>query len=677
MFIPYTVIAPEQIPDIRRPAVVAERAIMLRALLQIEQRSQEIVNLLSANTSIAAVVLGLHPAASIVIAPLLAQQLHDLCLSLAYRMGADLQWISHDDGGFLYNETQVRRILAAQQHRLAHASTSVLRQAFYSHDAAIREILQRPLETLRAETRRLLFRALETQEPLRVRIHAAPPIVVFSTVGMPDLLETTLTAYLTSFEIYEQMDIPICIVDDAKQQAPLMEAAIERLRKRFKNPLIHLNEWQSDGQPGEKARLRQYLAAELRDLSQDNLDEVVEHLFGPGLAGSANFAFWYLRDHAIVWLDQDSSPLTVRTKQTRERPDAATEGYPNLTEQTEIIQTWDDLSQNTPPDICVEPVDVLFLTDWFLDGQPEEVSIRLAEEDWPTREDPGYERVRGMVTESLPPIKICTFHICGHGDYRGRLLHYQLLSQITAPEEAKKILRGNLSFYRVLTAPPASQVVGRSKTAFGTVISFSEQQPILPIPMLATKIRLVDFSVGVLLQGCGPLSVAWAPVGLNHFRAPVTNSGRGSLAPYIWNEDLLWPLLNEVQMTLDDQANQPPGLDRLQAAGKDLSEKGRTYRFPESLSARFFYSALQSRDWLQVIAQTEPWLMEYVEDLERIYYLPSQGSDSVEHAWKVFHYSLERTCQRELQRFGEQLQLWPLIAKVPSPGVRLRSRNSP
>lgn len=645
----------------RRQVEVAERAILLRSLLSNSPERTGLRFFLQQRAELAAVVLGLAPATSLEAPAPMVPQLEDLCLSLAYSMGADLRLVSDSGRVVLYNEQQVRRHLYALNMRLAH--TGLLGRALLpggeSH-GVVPDVLPAGVT---GEAARLLFLALYTSTRLRQRIHPEPPAVVFSTAGVPDLTERTLGAYLDSFRRYEHQDVTVYLFDDAREFAPAMDKVVQRLRAIYGIDICHMREWEPCGAPGPKQRLRHKFMAALKKQYGPVVGPWVDRVFGPGLAGSANSAFWYLRGRTLVSIDQDSLPVSVGLREFNTGPHRHTEGFSSRVELMETIYTWEDLAETGHPRCRTDLVDVLYLTDWLLDAEPGEVTLQVAGQELPTREDPSYERVHLKATGPMAPVRICTFHICGQADYRGRLLHYHLLSRPENEEVAQRLLRGGMPYYRVFQAPPPTVVVGRSKTAYGTAIAFSAHQPVQPIPMLATQVRLVDFSVGELLQGSGPLSVAWAPAGLAHFRGTITNSGRGKLAPYVWNEDLLWPLLWEVRHALQGEAWRPPGLDRLQAAGRRLRTAAASYRGHPSLTARYFYGALSSRTWLAGMVQ-EPWLSAYGEELARMYKLPQTPNDDRDVGWWRFHVAYEQTIRQELIRYAEQLELWSIVSTV-------------
>src|SRR5262249_21637924 len=149
---------------------------------------------------------------------------------------------------------------------------------------------------------------------------------------------------------------------------------------------------------------------------------------------------------------------------------------------------------------------------------------------------------------------------------------------------------GGLPLFAACDSPFPSAVVHHSKTGFGTAIALSGSQPIEPIPMLVTPVRLGDYSVGLLFKRAAPMSTAWAPAGLLHVRAAETGSGRGALADYLDNEDLSFPLMDalqgECERTRDD-----PGLEPL---SKALQKQAEIFRLPRGYADLLYCHAEES-----------------------------------------------------------------------------------
>lgn len=644
-----------------RKVLEAERAIMLRQLAR-ENKCRMTLQYLREDSTAAAVILHSHPCTKVRANIGLSLDLFKTALSLAYRMGADLKWANGSRQGILYNENEVRRIMALRGSALAQAPTRILEHHLLSSSVGPHTgLLEKPPSGVSAHATRLLHRALGSNTPLRRRIHAFPPAIILSTPGSSALVESTLCAYLSTFKELEHSDAPIFVFDDSRNSALQMARVIARLKERFVNPIYHIAEQEHDGSPGRKARLRNYLETELSQKAKMDLTDWVREQFKPGLAGTANVAFWYLRGRNIVWLDQDSLPYVVR-KVASDFHYETGEGFGPIVENADVFKGAEYIEAAMPPGSIRETVDLLFLADWFLDSRPEESCIRLSESEMPSREDPSFERINGRAPLPMTPVRVCMFHICGHQDYRARVLHYLLLSQRFDTKTTEALLAGNLPFYAVLRCPPPSAIVRSGKTAFGTAIAFSAIQSVQPIPMLSTTIRLVDFSVGLLLQSCGPTSLCWAPSGLLHSRAPETGSGRGALAAYMRNEDLLFPLLDEVRDACRGSQGRESSLRRV---SKILATRSQSYHFSRTIAALLYCDAEEGSFRFRKEGERVPALAQYSLDLRRLYGVRSSSERL--YAIENLRERLEQICRLELKRYSWQLRFWDLLEDIDPP----------
>src|SRR5262249_8648364 len=105
-----------------------------------------------------------------------------------------------------------------------------------------------------------------------------------------------------------------------------------------------------------------------------------------------------------------------------------------------------------------------------------------------------------------------------------------------------------------------------------------------PLVMWATSVRLVDFAVGDLVQALG-LPGCVAGTALRHRRGDTTDSGRGELSSYLFNEELLWPLMYGVRSALAEVPQQSAyGMWLLAAAAAVRGFGRRGPLFPAALA---------------------------------------------------------------------------------------------
>ena len=609
-------------PGARADYLAAERAIVLRVMTKDDgDPSSDRVEALP--VTVIGVLLGLRSTATEQLSPEQQITVDHVVERLAYRCGAELHVKQQTDGA----------TTVIDANPVAGASDT--------HD-------------IDGTARSLLDTALRTTTPLRhARLHDQPPVVVLPTAGDPTLTEKTLRAHLTAFALYEHTDIAVLIVDDAgAHEAQEMAAVVERACSDFPYTVTLLNEWDAHG-PGRKARLRDQLIGA-------GPDELITRCYGPSLPGSANLAFWLLQGRTIVWLEQDASPFVAH------RVTALAPESPDWVESVDLVETWDDLSVDGGPSVITEPVDILFHVDWSLDAPARLVAARRADADWPTPDDPSYERVSGELDDDDRPVRVCTFHIGGHGDYAARVLHVLLAAGELSAQDADRLLNGALPYFRVMTSPPTPVVVGTSKTAFGTVIALSATQSISPTIMPATAIRVVDFAVGALLLTGTNAAVAWAGAALTHYRAPRTDSGRGRLGSYMHNEDRLWPLLAAINEATT--IGRTGGLAAIAAACRAAAS---AYTLDQSTSQANFYDAVLALEDHARNPSPEPWQQSYAGELTA--YTGVIAGDTVEAAAQRFHGDIERDIATELLRLADQLDLAERVAAIQPPSSAILS----
>ena len=435
-----------------------------------------------------------------------------------------------------------------------------------------------------------------------------------------------------------------------------MRRALAEVRERTSGPIIHLPERSDGAAPGAKAQLRQHLVAALGTKHGPSVAALAQECFGAGLTGSANLGFWLLGDRTTVWLDQDAHPRTTRVRDATWAA-APGQGFDAQLEAVRRLDVLDDLSTSPRPDLVVEPVDILHSVDLALDCDPRLWTNRLASVGWPTREDAGYDRVRGEAGP-LGPARICTFRSCGHRDYRARLLHELVMSGSLSDEATAACLRGRLPFYEVVERPALGAAVDASKSAFGTAIAFSPELPLRPPLMLSTSLRLIDFSVGALQRFVGDFTTAWSPLTLSHYREDQTNSGRGPLAAYVLNEDLAELVTLILHRVFLDCLDPPDGrLGRCAAQLRTLSE-----RFEPDGSVTLALWASTSASAAKLAARPGAVSQRYAEALRATFLATGLAADR-----RRFHQEVTQTCRAELARYSGQLVLSGLVQDVPPP----------
>lgn len=472
------------------------------------------------------------------------------------------------------------------------------------------------------------------------------PFAVLSTAGEPVSVAAALSSHLSGWQDYGYRDVRLLVADDASgPRADRLAEVLASLSQRF--PETHMTRYAEEsvsGEPGSKAAVR----AEVRRQVPDELAEDVDRVFAANAPGSANAVFALLAGEPLLWLEQDSTPQVLHARPGRIR------ARPSCVRLEDVVDFTGDRDEVNG--ICSTPVDVRHVMDRLLYGPSEYPLFDRAEH---TYEDSGMERVGRFLGWGGRAVA-CHFHITGHPDFRARLSHNALTMSVVAPEGASRLLEGVLDRTRLLVMPPEPAVVESATTTFGTAVGFSNALP-LPAPcMAATKVRLFDFSVAALLAAAGTYHVAWAATALTHERSLHTTSGRGSLAPYVKNEDLLWPLFHAIVSLLSKAPRR---------LGEDASAwLERIGRFIEHEAAVWNPSARESRrTWLE--GRADALASGLPDSVER--YIRELCSDETD--WLLVHRQMRDRVRLELRRYGRQLRIWSVVVD-PRVTRRLREK---
>jgi hypothetical protein len=242
------------------------------------------------------------------------------------------------------------------------------------------------------------------------------------------------------------------------------------------------------------------------------------------------------------------------------------------------------------------------------------------------------------------------FHTCGHPDFRARAGHRLLLDSQTPPEARRAILGGGLPMQRLYVRQPPTASFDRWNSAFGTVVGFPAGRLPGPPLMWDSRVRLVDFAVGDLIQAFG-LPGCVAGTTLRHVRGAVTDSGRGDLPAYLFTEELLWPLLHASRRAWSRVPPDGAYGRWLRNAADAMAQAGRDPQVIPAALGHAQWAELRA-DLRQASRSPHPEVRAYGRALAE------QAGPDLLGAWTDYANRLQAQARVELLRYAAQLRAW-------------------
>ena len=476
------------------------------------------------------------------------------------------------------------------------------------------------------------YALLDGAQPVcRQKLGRARLLLVLSTAGRPKDVRNAVVAHFDVIRDYGHRDVALVIADDAADAASTAELDIicADARRTYGFEVARFSEWNADGTAGEKQRFRAQIAAKMATAREQR---TVWRIFAPGLAGTANAIFARFVGHDIVWLEQDAIPYAIATSD-------------HISDSGFV-----DLMGGALLDTEHYPVDVLHVVDRLLHAAEFEVSVY--EDHRATYEDTGFEEFGPPSPHAHGSPGMVHFHTCGHPDFRARFSHQFVLDQGTPVAERMTFLAGGLPIMRAFTEAPQSVSLRRWSSAFGTVVGFSASGLPGPPTMWATPVRLVDLAVGDLVQAFG-VPGCIAGTALRHTRGEVTGSGRGELAPYVFREELLWPLLHVSRSVLAEvELTDYPAW--LREVGNALDCRAQRFPVVPVTLAHALWAEWRA-DIRRAKRSPHADVREYGEALSTL------AGPALHGPWNGYHRELEAAAVAELRRYAAQLRCWSTV----------------
>jgi hypothetical protein len=468
----------------------------------------------------------------------------------------------------------------------------------------------------------------------RTRLSRAPQVLVLPSAGRPADVRAAITAHLKVIRQYGHSGLSLLLADDAPRTAARELDRICADARRSGVTITRFAEWDGDGSAGAKQRYRRTL---LRRAATPQTRAVLRRLLRPGLVGTANCVFTACAGKDLVWLEQDAVPYALTRR-----------GAPLL----RAYGTFTDVMGETPRDCEHLAVDVLHILDRLASAAP--LEARPYERHVPGYEDTGYEWLGAPRSVAHGAPAMVHFHTCGQPDFRARAGHRLLLDPQTPPEARRAILGGGLPMQRLFVRQPPTVSFDRWNSAFGTVVGFPAGRLPGPPLMWDTRVRLVDFAVGDLIQAYG-LPGCVAGTALRHARGTVTDSGRGDLPAYLVNEELLWPLVHASRTAW---SRVPPDRDYgrwLRHAADAMARAGRNSAVVPAALGYALWAELRA-DLRRASRSPHPDVRAYGTALA------GQAGPILGDSWTDHHQRLEATARAELLRYATQLRAWSEVA---------------
>ncbi|MEV7711687.1 hypothetical protein [Streptomyces sp. NPDC088270] len=581
-----------------------------------------------------------------------ARRLKRVTRALNFRLAAQITWVDTPTAPIAVNTSLARAAVAALHPAAdrAAALTEIIRTSVARADTHYISLLTSRYRPMRSEE----WAALDGARLPRVRLAPQRPVLVLSSAGRPADVRKALLAYLPVIRDYGHQDLTLVLADDAASLASAvqLEALAAEATDRHGIEVVRFSEWRGDGCRGVKHQFRDRLLQRLDRLDLPRHDvEAAGRTLAPGLPGTANAVFARFAGRDLLWLEEDAIPFAVDSGSSDSRDMVTnTEGERVLAEH--MVDLIGDSGASRR-----HPVDFPHIVDRCLHATDLE-ALPFAEQT-PTYEDAGFERVSGAEPEPHGAAGMVHFHTCGEVDYRARLSHRFVMNEAITPEDRAIFLKGGMPLQKGFTEAPPTVSLRQWTSAFGTVVGFSGQALLRPLTMWASKVRLGDFAVGQLARFRG-LTGCVAGTALEHHRGDVTDSGRGELASYLVNEELLWPLLRRTgtKMAALPQIRDYP--QWLLAVGESLRAPQPDFIVPPAL-AHSLHAEL-NEDLRQAERSTVPALRDYAMTLRACL------GAFVENPWIDYHAMLERQATAEVVAYAAQLRVWSRIVSSAGAG---------